>query len=143
MSKLFPKSLASNLRNTMDEMIKLNGQDVTLYHATVVEDDLGDSETITYGSGISTTVLIHWSPEIRRLKSLGLYVEGAPLPILAYFKYADRPEVRDYIKLEYQYPVTDENSVSSKTNKFQVVDIKIRGHDAEALSVYVIAPKRS
>jgi hypothetical protein len=86
---------------------------------------------------IPTYVRIEWSPEIRLLKSLGLYSEDTK-PILAYFKFADDPVVDEYIELDVEYHV--ESNV--KTNKFKIVDRKFIGYGVEQKAVWIIAPMR-
>lgn len=138
MSKLFPKELADVLRVNTDSLVELNGQHCRLHKVEGVSytDTLRDKAIITFKDPIDTYVLIHWSPEVRRLKALGLFVEGE-LPILAYFKFEDDPNAKDYIELDYHYSIGD-----MKTNKFEITDRKLRGHDAEARAVWVLAPRR-
>lgn len=140
MSKIFPSEVAEALRGNTDKMIEITGQTCRLKRlSSQTVDKLGDIQTNVYSEPVATYVQIHWSPEIRLLKALGLFVEdGRVLPILAYFKFSDDPKVGDLVEFDYEYSVG-----SIKTNKFQVVDRRVRGHDAEARAVWVIAPLRS
>jgi hypothetical protein len=126
------------MRGNTDTLIECIGQDVTLYKvATTALDTLGDKKTFTYADPIETQCKIHWTPEIRRLKELGLYAEGESLPILCYFKFEDDVHVNDYILLPFEYQTAD-----IITNTFTVADRKLIGQDAEARAVYIIAPRR-
>ena len=139
MSKIVPSSVVDARRANTDTLVGYAGLDCTLHKVeTMQKDKLGDGKTFTWQAPISTQVQIIWSPEIRLLKDLGLYTEEkAPLPIVAYFKFADDPNVYDYIELEYEYTVQ-----RVKTNKFEVVDRKILGHGEETVTVWQIAPIR-
>ena len=138
---IYPSEVAAILRANFDKLVGIIGQECSLFKATVTPKDiLGEALTYEYSSAIPTSVLIRWSPEVRRLKELGLYTDDphSVLPILAYFKFEDDPVIDDYIELEFEYSIGD-----IKTNKFEIVDRKLRGHGAEARSIWVIAPKRS
>ncbi len=139
MSKIVPQSVVDARRENTDTLVGYAGLDCRLIKvATVTKDKLGDGKTFTWQDPIATQVQIIWSPEIRLLRELGLYTEEkAPLPVLAYFKFEDDPNVNDYIELEYAFTVA-----RVKTNKFEVVDRKILGHGAETVTVWQIAPVR-
>ena len=139
MSKIVPDAVVEARRENTDTLVEYAGLDCRLFKVDVLtKDKLGDGKSFTWQDPIATQVQIIWSPEIRMLKSLGLYTEEkAPLPILAYFKFADDPNVNDYIELPYEYTVR-----RIKTNKFEVVDRKILGHGAETVTVWLIAPLR-
>ena len=139
MSKIVPQSVVDARRFNADLLVGYAGLDCVLHKVdTLTKDKLGDGKTFTWQDPIETQVQIVWSPEIRLLKELGLYTEEkAPLPILAYFKFEDDPNVYDYIELDYEYTV---NRI--KTNKFEVVDRKILGHGSETVTVWQIAPIR-
>ena len=139
MSKIVPESVVEARRLNTDTLVGYTGLDCQLFKVDVLtKDKLGDGKSFTWQNPIDTQVQIIWSPEIRLLKSLGLYTEEkAPLPVLAYFKFEDDPNVNDYIELQYAYTV---NRI--KTNKFEVVDRKILGHGAETVTVWQIAPLR-
>ncbi len=140
MSKIIPTSVATTRRANTDTLVEYMGQNCTLYKiATETTDKLRDKATVTYDAGVETQVLIHWSPEIRLLKSLGLYSEEkAPLPVLSYFRHSDDPMPGDLFTLAYAYAVG-----STKTNRFEIIDRKILGQDTEVIAVWVIAPARS
>lgn len=139
MSKIVPQSVVEVRRKNADTLVGYAGLDCQLFKVdTLTKDKLGDGKTFTWQDPIDTQVQIVWSPEIRLLKALGLYTEEkAPLPVLAYFKFEDDPNVHDYIELEYEFTV---NRI--KTNKFEVVDRKILGHGNETVTVWQIAPIR-
>jgi len=139
MSKIVPIEVVEARRKNADTLVGYAGLDCVLHKVnTVTRDRLGDAKTFTWQDPIETQVQIIWSPEIRLLKALGMYTEEkAPLPILAYFKFEDDPNVYDYIELPYEFTVE-----RVKTNKFEVVDRKILGHGAETVTVWQIAPIR-
>lgn len=139
MSKIVPDSVVDARRDNADTLVEYAGIDCQLFKvATITKDKLGDAKTFTWHDPIATQVQIVWSPEIRLLKDLGLYTEEkAPLPILAYFKFVDDPNINDYIELPYEYTVD-----RVKTNKFEVVDRKILGHGNETVTVWIVAPIR-
>lgn len=141
MNNIFPPEVAAVFRANFDTLVEKIGQECKLYKTvSTAKDILGDAVTTEDDSAIHTHVLVQWSPEMRRLKELGLYVDApnSSVPILAYFKFDDDPQIDDYVELEFEYSIGD-----VKTNKFEVVDRKLRGHGAEARSIWVIAPKRS
>jgi len=139
MSKIVPSSVVQVRRDNTDVLVSYAGLNCQLIKVdTVTKDKLGDGKTYTWHDPVATQVQIIWSPEIRMLKDLGLYTEEkAPLPVLAYFKFDDDPNIDDYIELEYEYTVA-----RVKTNKFEVVDRKILGHGEETVTVWQIAPLR-
>lgn len=139
MSKIVPSEVAGIRRDNTDVLVEYEGLDCVLHKVnTLQRDKLGDGKTFTWQDPIETQVHIIWSPEIRMLKALGMYTEEkAPLPIIAYFKFEDDPNVEDYFELEYEYTVG-----RVKTNKFEVVDRKILGHGEETITVWQIAPLR-
>ena len=139
MSKIVPIEVVEARRQNTDTLVEYEGLDCVLHKVdTLTRDKLGDGKTFTWQDPIETQVHIIWSPEIRMLKALGLYTEEkAPLPILAYFRFADDPNIEDWFELEYEYTVG-----RVKTNKFEVVDRKILGHGAETVTVWQIAPLR-
>lgn len=140
MSKIVPNSVVQVRRDNTDTLVEYSGVDCRLFKVdTKQKDKLGDGKTFTWHDPIATQVQIIWSPEIRMLKALGMYTEEkAPLPILAYFKFADDPMIEDYIEIDYVYASTN----GYKTNKFEVVDRKILGHGDETVTVWQIAPIR-
>jgi hypothetical protein len=139
LSKVIPSSVAEVRRGNSDVLVEYAGLDCVLYKVTDRSKDyLGDGGTRTYDDGTETYVQIVWTPEIRLLKSLGMYTEEkAPLPILAYFKYADDPQPHDYIELEYDYAAG-----GAKTNRFEVADRRVMGHGEETVDVWLLAPLR-
>ncbi len=140
MSKIIPSSVAEVARANTDVLVGYIGQACVLFQiSSEVRDVLRDNAAVSYADGVETFVLIHWSPEIRLLKSLGLYTEEkAPLPILAHFTFEDDPMPGDLFELEYEFVVGSE-----KTNHFAVTDRKIMGQDAQFKAVWVVAPARS
>lgn len=139
MSKIVPQSVVDARRANTDTLVEYAGLDCRLFKVdTITKDKLGDGKTFAWQAPVETQVQIMWSPEIRLLKALGLYTEEkAPLPVLAYFKFGDDPNVFDYIELDYEFTVG-----RVRTNKFEVVDRKILGHGAETVTVWQIAPIR-
>lgn len=139
MSKIVPIEVVEARRQNTDTLVEYAGLDCVLHKVDVLtKDNLGDGKTFTWQDPIDTQVQIVWSPEVRLLKALGLYTEEkAPLPILAYFKFEDDPNVNDWFELQYEFTVG-----RIKTNKFEVVDRKILGHGAETVTVWQIAPLR-
>lgn len=139
MSKIIPASVAEVRRRNSDRAVEYAGLECALFKvASENRDKLGDGGTVTYDDEVSTYVQIVWTPEIRLLKSLGLYTEEkAPLPILAFFKYEDDVNRGDYFELEYDYAVGD-----TKTNRFQVTDRRVMGHGEETVDVWQLAPMR-
>ena len=139
MSKIVPQSVVDARRANTDTLVEYAGLDCRLFKVnTVAKDKLGDGKTFTWKDPIATQVQIIWSPEIRLLRDLGLYTEEkAPLPVLAYFKFEDDPNVYDYIELDYAFTVA-----RIKTNKFEVADRLILGHGAETVTIWQIAPMR-
>lgn len=138
-SKVIPSVVAETTRGNIDVLIDYLGDECDLYKVlTVTADDaLGDKRTIVYSDmPIRTKVRVDWSPEIRLLKSLGLFTEDTK-PILAFFRFKDDPKRDDYIVFDVEY-----DTGTIKTNKFQVVDRKFIGYGVEQRAIWVLAPMR-
>jgi hypothetical protein len=141
MSRMVPQETINVLRDFNDVSVELYGIDVKLFvpnnltanepsDAYVVQSD------IAYTSK-DTKVFIEWSPEAKRLRKLGIYMENET-PIIAWFKNIPDVKVGTYIKVPIQYVpgIID-------TDEFDVVDIKLKGmYDAEVLKAYKLAPRR-
>lgn len=138
-SKIIPWSVVEARRANTDTLVEYAGLACRLFKVdTLTRDKLGDGKTFTWQDPVDTHVQIIWSPEIRMLQELGLYTEErAPLPIIAYFRFADDPSIHDYIELDYEYTVR-----RVRTNKFEVADRRILGHGNETVTVWLLAPIR-
>ncbi len=139
MSKLVPTEVAEVRRLNTDVLVGYMGLDCWLYKITSTTlDKLRSDPTFVFAAPIRTQVQIIWTPDIRMLKSLGLYTEEkAPLPILSYWKFADDPSKYELFELDYEFAVGD-----TKTNRFQIVDRRILGHGIETITVWLVAPAR-
>ena len=84
MSRIIPSAVAGVRRRNADKAVRYAGLDCVLHKvATRTGDKLDDDPTIEYADPIDTQVQVVWTPNIRMLKSLGLYTEEkAPLHIL-------------------------------------------------------------
>jgi len=158
MSKLIPRATIDALRQNVNISLDVAGIDCTVYIPTnlsfgVAEKlDVWDTpDDLTYLS-YSGMVFIDWSPKVRRLKQLGLFVEGST-PILAKFPHKLTPltgsgagiEIEvDIIKKSY-FRISPEFVPSdyAGTEDFEIVDIALPNfHDAIILKEYLIAPRR-
>jgi hypothetical protein len=161
MSKLIPRAMIDVLRAYTDIALDAVGIDCVLYIPTDASyseaeklDVFSKSSDYSYRK-YSAKVFINWSPNIYRLKKLGLFVEGAALPILAWFGnkaiIADEEEssfgqevnidVIIHSYFEIQPEMIPDNYKT--TEQFEVLNPIIKSmHDAIIRQQFVIAPRR-
>jgi len=141
MSRMVPQETVNVLRDFNDVSVELYGIDVQLFvpnnlTANEPKDAYIKPSDISYEPK-DTKVFIEWSPEARRLRKLGIFMENET-PIIGWFKNIPDVKVGTYIKVPIQYVpgIVD-------TDEFDVVDIKLKGmYDAEVLKAYKLAPRR-
>lgn len=141
MSRMVPQETINVLRDFNDVSVELYGIDVKLFvpnnpTANESKDAYVVPSDVSYESK-DAKVFIEWSPEAKRLRKLGVYMEG-DTPIIAWFKNIPDVKVGTYIQVPIQYVpgVID-------TDEFDVVDIKLKGmYDAEVLKAFKLAPRR-
>lgn len=141
MSRMVPQETINVLRDFNDVSVELYGIDVKLFvpnNSTANEslDAYVTPKDISY-TGIATKVFIEWSPDARRLRKLGIYMEDET-PIIGWFKNIPDVRIGTYIQVPIQYVPGVLN-----VDEFDVVDIKLKGlYDAEILKAYKLAPRR-
>jgi len=152
MSKMIPQSVVDTLRNNVNVSVENFGIDCDLYlltNATALEDEdiYKDPDDMEY-THYSTKVWIEWSPNVYRLRKLGVHSEDE-LPIIARFKYEATSDAGaiptlniikgSYIKIAIQY-VPDKYE---GYEEFEVVDVFTgEMHDAILSRIYLLAPRR-
>jgi hypothetical protein len=158
MSKLIPRRTIDTIRNNVDVALDIAGIVCTLYiptntsYATEEKLDMwSEKEDLSFLS-YSSLVYLDWTPKTKRLKQLGLFVEGTT-PILGRFGNKATPltgsqagqliEVdivkRSYFRIVPEFVPNDYSGVED----FEVVDIATDSiHDAVLTKMYSIAPRR-
>ena len=82
-------------------------------------------------------MVIHWTPEARRLAQLGFFV-GDDLPILAYADPKDEIDMEDIIEPETYI----DGGVKMVLRKLKVVDRKLFGKGTEVRRALLLSPLR-
>lgn len=151
MSQMVPQAVVNAFRQHNDFAVSIYGIDCMLHIPTnfdaVMQKDAyaepGDYDYADY----TTKVIIEWSPNVSRLKALGMYSED-DLPIIAYFenKIPDSNGVLqdvDILKGSYFEISMEYIPDSFDADSFEVIDVMIpRKHDAIIYQMYKIAPRR-
>lgn len=158
MSKLVPRRTIDAIRNAVDVAMDVIGIDCTLYIPTNVSFDIANKldvysipADLTYLS-YSALVYLNWSPNVYKLKKLGLFTEGR-LPILARFGNKATPltgsnagtaievdiPIRSYFRMSPEFVPSD----YAGTEEFEIVNEAIDGmHDAILTKMFSVAPRR-
>jgi len=157
MSDMIPQATLNVLRHAVNVSIQLYGIDCTLYVPTNLDDiDLNTIYNVNKGveyNSFETRVFIEWSPDTKRLRKLGLYMEDS-IPIICWLKNDQgqtcnndqetpftMPDtlIHSYIQVPIQYIP----NCTWDTDEFEIVDIIIKNmHDAEILNCFKLAPRR-
>ena len=152
MSKIIPRRTIDALRVFRDVSLDNYGIDCDIYipnNVGTVEDyDIYAKPADYEYTHYTGTVWIEWSPNIHRLRNIGIFTEDQ-LPILARMPRkatADDAVIRNidvirrsYIKIDMEF-IPD--SVE-KAEEFEVVDILLgQAHDAAVNPMHIIAPRR-
>lgn len=155
---MIPRASIDVLRDFVDVSLSAYGIDCTLYIPT--DTSYGEAEKLdvfaTPGDydflSYSTKVFIEWTPNIWRLKKLGLFTEGQ-VPILAYFpnkvtalegsEVGTEVEVDivkcSYIRILPEYIPDDQKGVE----EFEIVNVGSPNmHDAIITKMYSLVPRR-
>jgi len=147
MSRMLPQPIVQTLRQYSTIAVQLWGIDCDLFipespaldqeEQFDIYDETPAADAIPVEM-IQTQVFIEWSPNIHRLRALGLYVEDS-VPIVAWFD-PKLPVVRkSYFRIDINYIPEDFND----TDEFEVTDNLIRAmHDAVTVKAFSIAPRR-
>ena len=158
---MIPRGTIDVLRNYVDVIMAAVGIDCTLYIPTdasfnVAEklDVFAKPSDFTYTS-YSAKVFINWSPNVYKLKKLGLFVEGQ-LPILVWFgnkaTVIDDGEVnpagtvaaidtclKSYFKIEPEFIPENYEGIEA----FELVNVASKGfQDAIIRKIYSAVPRR-
>lgn len=158
MSRMIPRESIDQLRNYVDISLSAYGIDCILYIPTNVSynkaeklDVFATPDSYEYLS-YSTKVFINWSPNIWKLKKLGLFTEGQ-VPILAYLgnkaiaqEGSETGEevnidvgLHSYIKITPEYIPDNHKGVE----EFEVVNIGTPNmQDATIYKIYSLVPRR-
>ena len=154
MSNMIPDETVEALRKMGDVSVNNNGIDCDLYiisnAAAVASLDIYAKPTDATFVHYTTKVWIEWTPNIYRLRALGMHVEDE-LPILARFGRLARNDEGSnspvniikgsYIKIEMQY--IPETFSYDGIEEFDIVDIMLGHiHDAVTNKQWIIAPRR-
>jgi len=158
MSRMLPRESIDVLRDYVDISLTSYGIDCTLYIPTDVSyseaeklDVFATPSDYSFLS-YSAKVFIQWTPNIWRLKKLGLFVEGQ-VPILAYFpnkvtalegsEAGTEVEVdivkTSYIRIPLEYIPDDQKGVE----EFEVINVGTPNmQDAVITKLYSLVPRR-
>lgn len=149
---MIPQETVDAFRQHTDVTLDIYGIPCTLhiptnFDAVQLKDiysEPGDYEYTDY----STNVIVEWSPNVSRLKALGMFSEGEALPIIAKFpnKIPDingTPQSVDIIKGSYFEVGMQYIPSSIVADSFEIIDILLpRKQDAIIFQLYKIAPRR-
>ena len=155
---MIPRESIDQLRNYVDISLTSYGIDCTLYIPTNtsynevevldVFSTPADYDFLSY----TAKVFIQWTPNIWKLKKLGLFVEGQT-PILAYFpnkvialegsETGDEVDVdiiqHSYIKITPEYIPDDQKGVE----EYEIVNVGTKNiQDALLVHMYSLVPRR-
>ena len=139
---MLPIQIANALRNSNNVALQTYGIQVTLWLSTndTAVENLDDYQTpadYTYNA-IPTRCWIEWSPNIYRLRKLGLFNEK-DLPGLVHFD--NRIEITRYSYIEV--PITFLPINQKDTQQYEIIDQAIPNlADIDIKRVYKIAPRR-
>ena len=143
MSKMIPQETINVLRQYTNLAVDTYGYDCTLYIPnnlnTIENYDVYVKPSDFAYKTYNTSVFIEWSPDVKRLRKIGVFTEDE-IPMIAWFK--NLPDVvrGSYFKINVQH-------IPGKTveeDEFEIVDELIKGMgDMVALYGYKIAPKRT
>jgi len=153
MSKMIPRETIDVLRQFGDVTVNLYGITATIYvptNYTTVEKYQVYAEPTDFTYDVYTgNVWIEWSPNAKRLRSLGIYTEDE-LPILSRFSrfYTNslgaKQEVNIVRNTYIEVPIEFVPDKYSHTDRFEVVDTLIgKVHDAVTNKLFQLAPKRT
>jgi len=151
MSLMIPQEVVDAYRQFNDFSVTVYGLDCTLHIPTnfdsVLQKDAYAEPSDYEYSDYTTQVIVEWSPNASRLKSLGMFQEGE-LPMIAYFpnKIQDENEVYqdvDVIKGSWFEVGMQYIPSSLDTDSFEIIDVIIpKKQDAIIYQMYKIAPRR-
>jgi len=142
MSRMIPRETIDVLRSFNDISVGLYGIDCELrvpinLDAVEQKDVYSVPHDVAYKVH-STQVFIEWSPDMKRLRKLGVFTEGH-LPIIAWFSNELPVSIQSYIKVPIEYIPKHFVDI----DEFEIVDVLVRGsHDAIILKSFEIAPRR-
>lgn len=151
MSRIIPQAITNSLRSFNDLCVTNYGIPCTLFK--LKNPEIVDSKDVyTKPSDFifeqfETLVWIEWSPNHKRLKFLGIFVEGET-PLVAWF----RNKIIDLngIEQDVTIPVGSKFKIplqfipsSTDSDEFEIIDVVIKAlHDSVVLKLYKIAPLR-
>ena len=158
MSKLIPRRTIDAVRQMVDVALSIIGIECVIYiptagsYSTAEKLDVWSEQSDYTYTSYSGMVFVEWNASTRKLKQLGLFVEGG-LPILGRFgnkltalegssigveAEVDIP-IRSYFRISPEYIPSDYAGIED----FEIVDIAIdQQHDAVLTKMYSIAPRR-
>lgn len=154
MSNLIPSNTVISLRNAVDKILNYYGIDCTLYipknisynEAEKLDIYLADSD-LQYDA-YETKVFLDFSPDIRKLRKLGLFTENT-IPIVAKFgRYATpigqtQPIEVDIPRKSWFVISTEHLSGQNDITEFEVVDVVLlEFHDKIIWQERLVAPRR-
>jgi len=141
MTRLVPKATVDAMRSFNDLSVNNYGMDCQLF----IKNNTTQNETNDVYNTPSddnffvtkTKVYIEWTPNMNRLRKLGLYAEGE-VPIICWFKNEPDIVMGSYIKLDTQYVPEQYDR-----DEFEITDVMVRGiYDAIILKAYKLVPRR-
>lgn len=151
MSRIVPQAVTDSIRSFNDLCVTNYGIPCTL--SVLKNPEIVDSKDVyTKPSDFTfeqfeTLVFIEWSLNHKRLKFLGIFVEGET-PLVAWF----RNKIVDLngIEQDVTIPVGSKFKIplqfipsSTDSDEFEIIDVVIKAlHDSVALKLYKIAPLR-
>jgi hypothetical protein len=141
-STQIPPELVAAYRNQISVAVTVWGIDCTLYIKdnsveTGLKDAYASPDDDTFLTAVETRVSIEWSPNIFKLKQLGIFNEK-DIPSLGYFLTEYELTIGSYIRTPITY-----SSCGISTDEFVISDLIMRAfHDEECLTVTKLTPRR-
>jgi hypothetical protein len=142
---LLPLRTINTIRDNINTCIDVAGFECDLFILNNVraqeQDIYGESPAAKYNGPIATKVWVEWKPDQRRLRKLGIFVEGQT-PLIAWIKNnKEFPEItaNSYFNVPINYAPND-----VKCENFELVDRLVRNmYNAIVVECWKIAPLRS
>jgi len=150
---MIPYTVVNVLREFVDISIDLYGIECSLFIPNNLDevDDLGvyaEPTDITYDE-YTSMIWVEWSPNMHRLRKLGIFAEdespmiarlGSTATSVSSGQEVEDVEVvpRSYVQIPMQYVPDDMD-----TDEFELVNVQIEAtHDAIAVKMWKLVPRR-
>jgi hypothetical protein len=91
-----------------------------------------------FDDGVETKVWIEWNPDMKKLRNMGIHVEGE-LPILAFFRRDHDVQRNSYFKLLLSF-----GTGANQEEEFELVDCVLKKvYNSSVVEAWKIVPRRA